>query len=255
MTRDGTRRWARPPGRAWAFLIGCAERSTTNSRAARSISHGAGPPRSAGVVVVADSADRPRLELSLRRLRLRRLRVGDPRAHRGADRVAHPRPPRRHGREIRRRRAVHVPFAVDLSHQRSQRLGHAGPALGKLDLGHAPILPGPSSSGKKLVWRARTHTFSLRIRVLPRFGRHSIGSTPLRAGVVLTYRSIGSGLAVAHRLRNYQPWTTDAHGTGCQSAGFDSGGASDRRTSARRTRTKGLRSATADHCSSVPSSS
>jgi hypothetical protein len=34
-----------------------------------------------------------------------------------------------------------VSLAFDLGHQRAKRLGHAGPGLGKLDLGHAPILP------------------------------------------------------------------------------------------------------------------
>jgi hypothetical protein len=33
-----------------------------------------------------------------------------------------------------------VSLAFDLGHQRAKRLGHAGPGLGKLDLGHAPIL-------------------------------------------------------------------------------------------------------------------
>src|SRR4051812_31575086 len=76
---------------------------------------------SAGVVdASAENVFHGGTELSLRPLRLRSPRLGDPRAQRRANRVTHP---------------------LDVSQRGTQWLGHASPRLGKPDLDHVSILP------------------------------------------------------------------------------------------------------------------
>jgi hypothetical protein len=125
-------------------------------------------------------------ELSLRSLRLRSLSVDDPRAHRRTHRVAHPRPPRRHGREVRRRRraprARFRPSGRAAARQRRPRT--RGPRFWP-----RPILPDPHEVAKNS-FGAVLRTFLLAERWVTSFeaSQYRI-HTPFAA----TYSSRNSG--------------------------------------------------------------